>query len=108
MRIKRAKLPVNYKSSKEINKMFDITKFKFDVPEVEMTIDKVTDMAVQTIDYQKAVFSETLKYFNEITGKMFYTYTVSAAESVNNATEYAKENISNSKKKVANLFGNSK
>lgn len=79
-----------------------------DIPEISEVIDRVTNVTLQTIDYQKSLFSETMKYFNGITDKMFYTYTVKAAETVNSATEYAKENITTSKAKVANLFGNSK
>lgn len=75
-------------------------------PEINQAIDKATGIAIQTLDYQKALFSETLKYFNDVTDKYFYTYTVQTAEAVNKGMEYAKENIN--KSKVANLFGDSK
>ena len=79
-----------------------------DIPEINQVVNKATDIAIKTIDFQKAIFAESMKYFNAVTDKMFYTYTTKAAESVNSATEYAKENITANQKKVANLFGNSK
>lgn len=77
-------------------------------PEAEYFVNKTTEVTKATIDFQSKLFTDTLEYFNTITDKMFYTYTVKAAESVNAATEYAKENITSNQKKVANLFGNSK
>lgn len=79
-----------------------------DLPELNTVVEKSTSIAIQTIEFQRTLFAETLKYFNDVTDKMFYTYTVKAAETVNSATEYAKENITTGQKKVANLFGNSK
>lgn len=78
------------------------------LPELEYVVNKTTDIAIETINYQSKLFTDTLEYFNKVTDKMFYTYTIKAAESVNAATEYAKENITTQKAKVANLFGNSK
>lgn len=78
------------------------------LPETEFVFNKAVDIGLATIDYQAKMFTNTLEYFNQVTDKMFYTYTVKAAESVNTATEYAKENITTGSKKVANLFGNSK
>ena len=78
------------------------------LPESEYVFNKVTDVTIATIEYHGKLFTTTLEYINAITDKMFYTYTTKAAESVNAATEYAKENITTNNKKVANLFGNSK
>lgn len=78
------------------------------LPELEYVFNKSTDIAIATMDYHAKLFTVTLEYFNQVTDRMFYTYTVKAAESVNGATEYAKENITSNKKKVANLFGDSK
>jgi hypothetical protein len=78
------------------------------LPELEFAFNKSTDIVIATMDYQAKLFTDTLEYFNSVTDRMFYTYTVKAAESVNNVTEYAKENITTGKKKVANIFGDSK
>ncbi len=78
------------------------------LPELEFVLNKTADVTVATIEFQGKIFTDTLEYINEITDKMFYTYTVKAAETVNTATEYAKENITSSKSKVANLFGNTR
>lgn len=78
------------------------------IPEAEYIFNKTTDIMIATIDFQGKLFTTTLEYVNAVTDKMFYTYTVKAAETVNSATEYAKENITSNSKKVANLFGNSK
>lgn len=78
------------------------------LPEAEYIVNKATDFTIATMNYHTKLFTDTLEYFNTVTDKMFYTYTVKAAESVNAATEYAKENITSNQKKVANLFGNSK
>jgi hypothetical protein len=78
------------------------------IPEAEYAFNKVTDASLATLDFQGKMFTTTLEYINTVTDKMFYTYTVKAAESINAATDYAKENITTNNKKVANLFGNSK
>lgn len=77
-------------------------------PESEYVFNKVTDVTVATINYHAKLFTDTIDYINQVTDKMFYTYTVKAAESVNAATDYAKENITANQKKVANLFGTGK
>ena len=66
-------------------------------------ITKTTDVAVKAIDFNHAVFKESMKFFNDITDKAFYTYTVSTADAVNKVTEYAKETIKT--QKVPNIFG---
>jgi hypothetical protein len=76
------------------------------LPEFEHVITKSTNIMVDTIEFQESVLIKSLEYFNKITDRMFYTYTEKAAETVNAATEYAKENIKNPK--VANLFGSGK
>lgn len=77
-------------------------------PELETMFDKTADFTKATLDYQANLFTNSLDYFNAVTDKMFYTYTVSTADAVNKATEYAKENITANKKKVSTLFGFSK
>jgi len=56
-------------------------------------VNKSKDIAVSTVDFGNTLFNESLKYFNEITGKTFYTYTVKAAEAHTQVTDYAKEFI---------------
>ena len=79
-----------------------------DIPEINQVINKATDIAIKTIDFQKAIFAESMKYFNDVTDKYFYAFTVQTAEAANKSVEYAKENITTGSKKVANLFANSK
>lgn len=74
-------------------------------PEVEFTFNKSIDAGLAAIDYQAKLFTTTLEYINEVTDKMFYTYTLKAAETVNSATDYAKENIKSNRKKVAEILG---
>jgi len=56
-------------------------------------VTKSKDIAIKTIDFNEVLFKESLKFFNDITDKFFYTYTVKAAEAVNQTSEYAKEFI---------------
>ena len=69
--------------------MFDLPKTQ----DLAFAVNKSKDVAVSTVDFGNALFTESLKFFNEITNKTFYTYTVKAAEANNQATEYAKEFI---------------
>jgi hypothetical protein len=75
-------------------------------PELEYYFTKSTNLLVDAIEFQGMVYTKGLEYFNKNTDRMFYTYTERAAESITAATEYAKENITNSK--IPNLFGHSK
>lgn len=76
------------------------------VPEFENIAIKSTNFMVDTMEFQKGLYVKFLEYFDQITDRMFHTYMDKAAETVNDATEYAKENIKN--QKVANLFGSGK
>jgi|NOAtaT_6_FD_contig_31_818485_length_451_multi_6_in_0_out_0_1 predicted DNA-binding protein (UPF0278 family) len=87
--------------------MFDYFK-NAKVPQIDEIVAKSTDVAIQTIDYQNSVFKETLKFFNTVTDKFFYTYTVSAADAVNKGTEYAKEAITKAGKQLSTVSANSK
>jgi hypothetical protein len=75
-------------------------------PELEYYTTKSTNLMVDTIEFQGILFTKSLEYFNKITDRMFYTYTEKAAETVNAATEYAKENIKDTK--ITKLFGSGK
>jgi hypothetical protein len=75
------------------------------LPEVEFAFNKSIDTTLSAVEYQSKLFTTTLEFVNEVTDKMFYTYTAKAAETVNSATDYAKENIKTSRKKVADLLG---
>jgi len=83
----------------------EITMFKA-FPELEYYTTKSTNLMVDTIEFQGIMFTKSLEYFNKITDRMFYTYTERAAETVNAATEYAKENIKDTK--ITKLFGSGK
>lgn len=68
----------------------------FDFPKTNdfaFVVNKSKEVATSTVDFGNTIFNEGLKFFNEITNKTFYTYTVRAAEANNQATEYAKEFI---------------
>ena len=68
----------------------------FDLPKTQdfaFVVNKSKEVATSTVDFGNTLFNESLKFFNEITNKTFYTYTVKAAEANNQATEYAKEFI---------------
>lgn len=73
-------------------------------PEINTVINKSFDVAAAAIDYNAKVFTDTIDFVNQITDKMFYTYTVKAQETVKAATEYAKENIATGKTKVKGVF----
>ena len=73
--------------------MFDFTKLAIKPEQIQDGINKSKDVAVKAVDYNNALFKESLKFFNDVTDKFFYTYTVKAAEAVNQSTEYAKELI---------------
>lgn len=77
-----------------------------ETPELEYAVNKSIDLTVSTIEFQGSILTKSLEFFNEVTDKMFYTYTVKAAESINAATDNAKENIS--KLKSYNVFGSGK
>ena len=64
-----------------------------DFPEVEFVINKTASNISTTIDFGTAVYIKSLEYFNEITDKMFYSWTHQFAENINNANEYTKKNI---------------
>lgn len=77
-------------------------------PEVEYVINKTTSNIAATIDFNTLLFTKSLEYFNDITDKMFYSYTVKAADTLNNVSDYAKENINQSTIKIVELFGDRK
>jgi hypothetical protein len=77
-------------------------------PEVEFAINKTASTVSSTIDFNTAVFTKSLEYFNEVTDKMFYAWTVQASDSINKVSDYAKENINQSTTKIVELFGDRK
>lgn len=77
-------------------------------PEVEYVINKTTSNIAATIDFNTLLFTKSLEYFNDITDKMFYSYTVKATDTLNNVSDYAKENINQSTTKIVELFGDRK
>jgi hypothetical protein len=76
-------------------------------PELEFIINKTASNIATTIDFNTAVYTKSLEYFNQITDKMFYAWTVQAADTINNVSDYAKENIKSSTK-IVELFGDRK
>jgi hypothetical protein len=79
-----------------------------DIPEAEFIMNKTTNTIEATIDFNAALFTKSLEYFNEVTDKKFYSATVQIADSINNITDYAKENIKTSTNTLRSLFGNTK
>lgn len=73
-------------------------------PEIDTVINKSFDVAAAAIDFNNKVFTDTIDFVNQITDRMFYTYTVKAQETVKAATEYAKENIATGKTKVKSVL----
>ena len=79
-----------------------------DFPEAEYIINKTASNIATTIDFNTSLFTKSMEYFNEITDKMFYAWTVQASDSLNKVSDYAKENITESSTKIVELFGNRK
>jgi hypothetical protein len=77
-------------------------------PEFEYLINKTASNIATTIDFNATLFTKSLEYFNSITDKMFYAWTVKAADSINNVSDLAKENINETTTKVVNIFGDRK
>ena len=80
----------------------------FDFPKTNdfaFAVNKTKDVAASTVDFGNTLFNESLKFFNEITGKTFYTYTVKAAEAHTQVTDYAKEFIKTGT--IKEIFANS-
>lgn len=73
--------------------MFDYTKMTMKPEQVQDTIEKSKDFAIKTVEFHNTIAKESLKFFNDVTDKYFYTYTAKVAEAVNQGSEYAKEFI---------------
>jgi poly-beta-hydroxyalkanoate depolymerase len=67
--------------------------------------DKQKNLAIKAVDFNKEMADLSLKFFDEITEKYFYTYTLKASEMVKQGTENAKEFIKTGA--VKTVFGNS-
>ena len=85
--------------------MFDYTKFNVKPEQVQDTIEKSKDFAIKTVEFNNTIAKESLKFFNDVTDKYFYTYTAKVAEAVNQGSEYAKEFIKTGT--VKSLYTNS-
>lgn len=68
----------------------------------EDIVTKTSEVAVKSMDFGQLIFKESMKFFNDITDKAFYTYTVQATDAINKVTEYAKEAITT--QRVPNIF----
>jgi hypothetical protein len=77
-------------------------------PELEYAVNKTVSNIATTIDFNTALFTKSLEYFNDITDKMFYAYTVKVAESLNTVSDHAKENIQKTTNQIVELFGDRK
>jgi hypothetical protein len=77
-------------------------------PELEYIINKTASNVATTIDFNTTLFTKSLEYFNSVTDKMFYAWTVKAADSINTVSDLAKENINEATTKVVNIFGDRK
>jgi len=78
------------------------------LPEAEYAFNKTTDVMVSTIDFNTTMVTKSMEYFNQVTDKMFYAWTVQAADTINKVSDYAKENITESKTKIVDLLGDTK
>ena len=72
---------------------------------ISEVVNKSKDIAVKTVDFQNAMFKESLKFFNDVTDKYFYTYTSKLAEAADQSVGYAKEYIQTGT--VKTVFANS-
>jgi hypothetical protein len=77
------------------------------LPEVEYVINKTASNIATTIDFNTTIFTKSMEYFNQLTDKMFYAWTVQAADAINSISDHAKENIKSSTK-IVELFGDRK
>jgi hypothetical protein len=77
-------------------------------PEAEFIVNKSASTIASTIEFNTVLFTQSLEYLNKITDKMFYAWTVQAADTINTVSDHAKENITQSAEKVVKLFSNSK
>lgn len=73
--------------------MFDFTKLSVKPEQFQDVIEKSKEIAEKTVDFNSTMSKESLKFFNDVTDKYFYAYTVKVAEAINQGTEYAKEFI---------------
>lgn len=82
----------------------DFTKFTFKPESIDSTVAKTKEVAIKTVDFNNTMFKESLKFFNDVTDKFFYTYTEAVAKAANQGSEYAKEFINTGT--VKTLFAN--
>jgi len=78
------------------------------LPEAEFAFNKTTDVMISTIDFNTSLINKSMEYFNQVTDKMFYAWTVQAADTINKVSDHAKENIKQSKTKIVDLLGDRK
>lgn len=72
--------------------MFDYTK-SFKPEQFQDTVEKSKEVAIKAVEFNAIIAKESIKFFNDVTDKYFYTYTAKVAEAVNQGSEYAKEFI---------------
>jgi len=75
------------------------------LPEAEFIVNKTSSNIVSTIEFNTAFLIKSLEYYNKLTDNMFFAWTNQTAETLNTATDYAKENITQSQDKIVKLFG---
>ena len=85
--------------------MFDYTKMTVKQEQIDDMVEKTKIIATKTVEFNNTMFKESLKFFNDVTDKYFYTYTSKVAEASEKGTEYAKEFIKTGQ--VKSLFANS-
>jgi hypothetical protein len=78
------------------------------LPEIESYVNKAVRNVQATIDFNTVLFIKSLEYFNTVTDKAFFAWTNQVADSLNTASDYAKENVTESTTKVTKLFANGK
>jgi hypothetical protein len=77
-------------------------------PEAEYIINKTASNIATTIDFNTAVYTKSLEYFNQLTDKMFYAWTLKASDTINTVSDYTKNTLDESKSKIVELFGDRK
>lgn len=75
------------------------------LPQFETAFDQTVSNIHATIDFNKELFAKSIDFFNELTDKKFVSVSSQVAESINKATDYAKENIKTSTGNFRTLLG---
>ena len=78
------------------------------IPEFELMFNKAIYTTEATIDFNAAILTKSLEYFNELTENKFTPATVQVVETINKVTHHAKENLKTTTGAIKPLFATSK